>query len=106
MTTRPRMRCVIKATIPRECLREQPVNVPLPRGSRVLTVGAEGLIPCLYVEATHETVAELEPRWFLAVMTGPRAEIPDGAPYLGTVRMPPADGGAALVLHLFEVGAP
>jgi len=89
------LRRVLKYTIPRESLH-QPVNVPMAPGAQVLSVAVESMRPILYAVGDGEAT---EPRWFQALWT--RDPWPDGARFVGTVRMAGPDGH--VVWHVVEL---
>jgi hypothetical protein len=87
---------ISKHIVPHQAL-SGPVNVPLPPGAIVLAAQIDGVRPTLYVRGEGEPS---EPRWFQALWTADRW--PEGAAYVGTVRVVSIEGGAA-VWHLVEL---
>jgi hypothetical protein len=86
---------LLKFVIPHQAL-SAPVNLPLPAGAIVLSVSVDGVRPVLYVAGVGDAI---EPRWFQLCWTAD--PVPELAQFLGTVKMPAAEGGSA-VWHVFE----
>ncbi len=87
---------ITKHAIPRQGL-SAPVNVPLPPRARVLSAAIEGVKPVVYVLGEGEPT---QPRWFQLLWTLDRW--PDGASYIGTVKLQGSEG-EAVAWHVIEL---
>lgn len=82
------------------CADAGPETIQMPRGAKVISVGAQGLFPVLWAECGEH--AEIKERNFYLAATGEElpADFPEAFRFIGTVQL---EQPRALVFHVYEV---
>lgn len=70
------------------------VDVPMPQGAKILSVQAQGGIPCVWAQV--ETTNVMEMRRFYVFMTGEEIDT-EHKEYLGTILL----RGGSYVIHIY-----